>query len=261
MVKITNRVKTLLLLLGVIALGLFLFLLPQIIGFDEKVLLIALGIYAIIFIILNVLCSKTKNRFILLFIKIINFPIPIIYVIFKIALPTVALLFNTIMFFMVTWGIPALILYGLNALFSTNLSEATMNFITLSLASIMSVHASKYVLKAINRFSPITMDTYQEKPERKYIKELTTFIYQGDNVNFFIYLGYFIYLSITAFLTIQYNTYLINANTDFAVLKSFLVFLAFTNMMKQSQNTKFAPESILTIYAKIIFGEESSKKS
>lgn len=98
MVKITNRVKTLLLLLGVIALGLFLFLLPQIIGFDEKVLLIALGIYAIIFIILNVLCSKTKNRFILLFIKIINFPIPIIYVIFKIALPTVALLFNTIMF-------------------------------------------------------------------------------------------------------------------------------------------------------------------
>ena len=46
-----------------------------------------------------------------------------------------------------------------------------------------------------------------------------------------------------------------------AILQSFLVFIAFTNMIIKSKDIKLAPQTILALYAKIILDEDIIRES
>lgn len=64
-----------------------------------------------------------------------------------------------------------------------------------------------------------------------------------------------------SFFKIQYGQSLLSTETDTAILQSFLVFIAFTNMIVKSKDIKLTPQTILYLYAKIIFGEELNDSS
>jgi len=100
------------------------------------------------------------------------------------------------------------------------------------------------------------MDTYTENPKNKYLKELTSIFFQKNNLLFFIYACYFIYLGIMSFFKIQYEKPLLSIETDLAILQSFLVFIAFANMIVKSKDVSLAPQRILYIYSKIIFDDD-----
>lgn len=78
-----------------------------------------------------------------------------------------------------------------------------------------------------------------------YREKLAYYLIQPSNVVFILYLLYFILLAITGFMQIQYGRNLISAGYDTAILKAFLVFIAFTNMKTKAQSTAFDVQELL----------------
>ena len=57
-------------------------------------------------------------------------------------------------------------------------------------------------------------------------------------MTFLIYFIYLVYLGISGFLQIENADYLISESFDTAILKAFLVFIAFTNMKAKSKEAE-----------------------
>ena len=55
---------------------------------------------------------------------------------------------------------------------------------------------------------------------------------------FLLYLLYFVFLGISGYLQIEKDCYLITQGIDTAVLKAFLVFIAFTNMRVKAKDAE-----------------------
>lgn len=218
--------------------------------------LIILG-YAIFSITLSYIAKRTENHLLNKLVTITAYPLAIIFIILRLGVPTFALLFNAIFLFIMTFGFPFILMNRLVSIFEIGLKKPTILFLALTLASILSVYLSKYLLSFILKGSPILRGTYEDRPRHKYLQELTTIFYQKNNILFFIYFCYFIYLGTTAFSKIQIGTPIFSNETDLAIQQSFLLFLAFSNMVAKSKDVILAPQAILSIYAKIAFGKDS----
>ncbi len=254
--KIKEETKIVLILLVLVLISLVITMLPIIINIKIEVILYYIFGLMTLSMILSYLTEKSKSKILQKISFIFSIPISIIHLILSLGIPTCVLLFNALILFIVSFGIPLLLMNQIEILFNFGLKKSTMLFFCISFATILSVYVSKYLLKFILKFSPITMDTYAEKTKNKYLKELTSIFYQKNNIVFFIYACYFIYLGIMSFFKIQYGKPLLSAETDLAILQSFLVFIAFTNMILKSKDVKLSPKTILYLYAKIIFYED-----
>ena len=240
--RMEQKPRIIIILLTLMVVSFICLMLPIILGIRMEVFvyfllgLIALGL------ILSYLAEKTKNKILQKMSFIFSIPLSIIHLILSLGIPTGVLLFNAVILFIVSFGIPLLIMNQIETLFNFGLKRATMYFCCISFASILSVYLSKYLLKFILKVSPVTMDTYAEKPQNKYLKELTSVFYQKNNIIFLIYACYFVYLGIMSFFKIQYGLPLLSTETDTAILQ-------------------LAPQTILYLYAKIILGEELKDKN
>lgn len=259
--KIEQKPRIIIFLLVLMVVSLICLMLPIILGIKMEVFVYSLLGLIVLGLILSFLAEKTKSKILEKISFIFSIPLSIIHLILSLGIPTGVLLFNAVILFIVSFGIPFLIMNQIETLFNFGLKRATMYFCCISFASILSVYLSKYLLKFILKVSPITMDTYAEKPKNKYLKELTSVFYQKNNIIFLIYACYFVYLGIMSFFKIQYGQPLLSAETDMAILQSFLFFIAFTNMIIKSKDIKLAPQTILALYAKIILDEDIIKES
>jgi len=221
-----------------------------------QVLLWILG-YALLIMEISYFTEKCKNKLFKQILFVFSIPFHSFFLILSLIQPTLVLLFNASILFMVSFGIPFILFNFLNL----GLKTSTTLFLCISIASILSVYASKYLLKIIFRFSPVMMDTIAEKPQNKYLKELTALFYQKSNIIFCIYFFYLVYIAVMSFIKIQCNQPVFRNDIDLAILQSFLVFIAFTNMLLKSKDVQLAPKSILRLYAKIIFGDVIKEKS
>jgi uncharacterized membrane protein YesL len=66
-----------------------------------------------------------------------------------------------------------------------------------------------------------------------------------SNIIFALYLVYFVFLAISGYLQIQDAGYLISEGGDAAVIKAFLVFIAFTNMRSKQKDAKLNVKELL----------------
>ena len=82
--------------------------------------------------------------------------------------------------------------------------------------------------------------------------ELALYVINKNNVNFLIYLAYFLFLSISGLMQIQYNEPLITTNIDSAILKAFLVFIAFSNMVNKSKDVEIKTKPLLDKMIRLI---------
>lgn len=258
--KLSDRNKQIITFLGLFVFSIIIISIPIILKIDPlQIVLFFIG-YFIFTLILSFISKKLNSKIFNKIELILTAPFGVIYLVLGLIVPFGGLFFNTIILFLMTFGIPFLLLNGLDHIFDFGLKKATMVFISLTFASISSVYISKHILGFILKWSPITMDTYDEKPFRKDLKDLTALFYQKNNVNFCIYLFYFIYLLFTAFSKIQYGKPIFNVEIDLAVLQSFLVFIAFSNMVTKSKDVNLAIDKILVLYFKIAFKDIINKK-
>ena len=135
---------------------------------------------------------------------------------------------------------PRMLVFLLKFLFSMNLSIESTIF----------TYGEKYIQWIIKRFSPLKNwgnHRYEELQE-----ELALYVIRKNNIIFLIYFIYLLYLIISNFVQIQYNTPLISIAIDNAVLKSFLVFIAFSNMINKSGEVDIESKFLLNKILKLI---------
>ena len=97
--------------------------------------------------------------------------------------------------------------------------------------------------KFIIRHTPIrdwgnhTYESYREK--------LAFYLIHPSNIMFMLYLVYFVFLAISGYRQIQYGEYLISESFDGALLKAFLVYIAFTNMRAKASVAELDVKGLL----------------
>ena len=134
-----------------------------------------------------------------------------------------------------TFGVPAIILTELSRLGWIVLRPETITFIVFTIGSILcsnSYRCTKWIIHQtpLKDWGNHRYEAYREK--------LAIYLIHPSNVIFLLYLIYFIFLGVSGFLQIEDGSYLISKDFDAAILKAFLVFMAFANMRTKSREAK-----------------------
>ncbi len=134
-----------------------------------------------------------------------------------------------------TFGVPAIILTGLSRLGWIVLRPETITFIVFTIGSILcsnSYRSTKWIIHQtpLKDWGNHRYEAYREK--------LAIYLIHPSNVIYLLYLIYFIFLGVSGFLQIEDGSYLISKDFDAAILKAFLVFMAFANMRTKSREAK-----------------------
>ena len=239
-IKLSNRTIIFIIIFGVLFFG---FSIISFIGylymkFGIMKSLCLFTIYIITYLILQRIINYRKNK-ILIFIKdVLSIPFLLAFFIN----PIVIIFLSYLLLIVYSIIPPIIIVLSSIFLFSVNLSIETSIFIVFTLSSIIGTYGGKYIQWIIKR-SPLR--NWGNHKYEVFQEELALYVTHKSNIIFFIYFVYLLYLSISNFILIQYNEPLITVAIDNAVLKSFLVFLAFSNMINKSKEVDMKADSLL----------------
>lgn len=181
---------------------------------------------------------------------IVNIPLILIGLASKLAHPAM-IVFGAIFFplFMIA-SITLIIIYCIEYLANITFSNHTILFILLTISEIICVHIPKITNYCIKN-SPLK--NWENHKYEVYNEDLALYISSPKNFNFIFSVLYAIFLTINAFYQLEYHSFLFSADIDNAILKSFLVFLAFTAMKQKSKdidiNTKDLLEKITGLFS------------
>lgn len=158
-------------------------------------------------------------------------------------------------------GQPAIIIYGalfipiiiisstilifftlLHFLLGTNIAYHTQLFIMLTILEITCVYVP-CITQWIIKKSPLK--NWRNHKYEEYKEQLALYVISSKNYNFLFSLLYAMFLSITAFCQLEAHSYLFSADLDNAILKSFLVFLAFSAMKQKSKEMEINSKDLL----------------
>ena len=239
-IKLSNRTIIFLIIFGILLFG---FSIISFIGylymkFGIMKSLCLFIIYIITYLILQRIINYRKNK-ILIFIKdVLSIPFLLAFFIN----PIVIIFLSYLLLIVYSIIPPIIIVLSSIFLFSVNLSIETSIFIVLALSSIIGAYAGKYIQWMIKK-SPLR--NWGNHKYEEFQEELALYVTHKSNIIFFIYFVYLLYLFVSNFILIQYNRPLISVGIDNAVLKSFLVFLAFSNMINKSKEVDMEAKSLL----------------
>ena len=115
------------------------------------------------------------------------------------------------------------------------LSQQTILFISLSFGAIVTAHYSKPLFKYISRV--LTSNRHQYE---KYFPMMVEYVYKPANMQFVVYFLYVVYLVVSTIYRFENGEQpMIGKDMDLAVLESFLVFIAFSNMKTKYEAAEF----------------------
>lgn len=122
-------------------------------------------------------------------------------------------------------------------------------FIFLTIPLIIATHCSDYIRRCILRMSPFHGDDHHYQ---LFMRELVRFVYTKGNLNFIVYASYFLFLFISTFMNLQSGEPLLSDDIDVVVAKSFLVFIACTNMLDRKRSSNLEGGELLTLFVKMM---------
>ena len=169
-------------------------------------------------------------------------PIIFLGIITKLAQPAMVIWGGLILPIFMTAGVSLIIIHIIKFLTNITISYHTLLFFLLTISEIICVHAPK-VTKRIIRNSPLR--NWGNHKYETYNEELALYIRSPKNYNFIFSVLYVIFLCLTSFKQIEYHSYLFSADIDNAILKSFLVFLAFSTMKQKSEDVEINTKDLL----------------
>lgn len=233
-------------LLGCLPLSLFIWMIKE---FQEKTFYYILG-FIFIPVLFNWLTRKSSNNIVKLIATIISVPMTVLRLSFKLMEPVMTVLTSYALLGMFSIMLPIFSIGIAIFVLDFNISKSSILFISLVFASITSVYGSRFFHWLIKEFSPLK-NWGNHKYEAVRI-ELALYVINKKNVTFLIYFAYLVFLFLSGFMQIQYNEPLIKENIDSAVLKSFIVFIAFSNMVAKSKETEIEAKPLLTKMLQLI---------
>lgn len=165
-----------------------------------------------------------------------------ISVLFDLAYPGIVVMVSFGIVLIVALSISCIPIFLLRILQIINISNETALFISVAVGSILGVYYPKLFRWILKKHSPLK-DWGEHDYQRVQIN-LVLYLVNGKNINVIINLLYFVYLFLTAFCEIEYHTPLINEGVDSAILKAFLVFIAFSGMLRAYKDKDISAEKL-----------------
>lgn len=250
-IQLTDKYKILFLIFAILGIEIGLILLSiwlyTIIGI--KLLVYTFG-YLIIFHILDHLLSDSNNHRIQKFLSIVSIPLNIGGLWLQLTFPFITILLSFFFLIFYAFGVPFIVTTVTFLILDFKIPIATITFITLAIGSITSVHCSRTIKKLIIKQS--VLKNRHEHLFEPLMIDLALYVIQKNNINFIIYFAYFVFLTIHGFLQIHFNMPLINTEIDNAILNAFLVFIAYSNMRKKSEEIEIEPKPLLEKMLKLM---------
>lgn len=98
------------------------------------------------------------------------------------------------------------------------------------------------------KYSPLALN---EHHFQYHMRELAKFLYTKDNLNLFIYPSYFLLFLFSNFWRFQTNTDFISEDINSILIKSFLTYFAYTNMLDKKKKAQFSIKQMLQLMRNI----------
>ena len=250
-IKVSENFKCFFAILGLLTIGAFFIFVYffLVILYGLKFLAPIVG-YLIVYNFLVQQLSRSEKKFAVRLGEIISLPFMVLKISFSLISPIIVVLLSIIFLFLFSFGIPLITLCLLKYLIGFNINIDTMLFITLAVGSIISVHGAKFIHWLIREHSPLK--NYENHEYESIKTELALYLVHKNNVNFFIYLLYFVFFSLSGLIQIQYDTPFISANIDTVILNAFLVFMAYSSMAKESKIVEIKAKPLIEKMIKLI---------
>ncbi len=200
--------------------------------------------YILLLIFFGWLHKKFPNKIIQYIYFGISFPFSLILFIFQFAIPTMGIVINSILFVMLSFTTP-LVLLRINEHFKyISINDQTAIFINLTFATCFAIAFYKQILNIVYRFGPLRIKS-SEKMKKFKLDELTEYVLNKENIRFIIYSAFFVYLFILSFQNLQNSSIFEIIEKDKAVYQSFLCFLAFDRLLLNSNRFVLLPSIFL----------------
>lgn len=206
---------------------------------------ILIGDFFLALIVVTCLSRFEKNNRLIGFIyKTAFWNLQILRIIIMLLFPSMLLIMGLMVVVLFPFAIIMMVLKSLATMVA--ISSQTILFVSLTLGAIISGHYSGPLFGWLSRALTANGHRYE-----KYFQELVEYVYKPSNIQFVVYLLYVVYLAVSTICKFETNgTALIGNDKDLAVLESFLVFIAFSNMKSKRTSADFR----LTEIFRIMFG-------
>lgn len=122
-------------------------------------------------------------------------------------------------------------------------------FVLLTIPLIIATNCSGYIRKVILSMSPFYGNDHHY---HLFMRELVRFVYTKENLNFIVYASYFLFLFISTFKSLQSGESLLSDGIDMVVAKSFIVFIACTNMLDRKKSSSIEGGELLSLFVKMM---------
>ena len=186
--------------------------------------------------------TKAKPRKVIIAVKyVVDIPIYLGSLVVSSIQPFITIVGTYFFIAMFAFGVPAIILVGVSKVGWWTLKPEAIAFIVFALGAVL---CSTYAItKWIIRHTPLKdwgNHTYEGHRE-----QLAFYLAHPSNMVFMLYLIYFVLLVLSGYMLIQNGQYLISESFDLAILKAFLVFIAYTNMRVKAKDTEIDAKELL----------------
>lgn len=173
--------------------------------------------------------------------------VPIILI--NLSKPFVTIMGSYLFVVLFAFGIPAIVLKGLCYLGVLSLKHETIIFLVFVMASILCSYnyvATKWIIHQ-SPFCNKGNHRYEE-----YIEQLAIYSVHPNNVIFILYFAYFVFLGLSGFQLVENDSFIISEALDNAILKAFLVFIAFTNMRSKAKDAQLDTKNLFQQTLKLL---------
>lgn len=159
--------------------------------------------------------------------------------------------YTIIIMAMSIFSLPVLIFYLPILAIDYFLCHITANakfYLLLTLPFIFVYQQSKMIKRMLLKYSPLGIN---EHNFQYHMRELAKFLYTKENLNLFIYPSYFLLFLFSNFWRFQTNTDFIGEDFNSILLKSFLTYFAYTNMLDKKKKAQFSISQMLQLMRNI----------
>ena len=162
-----------------------------------------------------------------------------------------ALPFFTIIIVILMLSIPFLMFYLPILAIDYFLYDITTDaklYLSLTLPFIFVYQQSKRIKRMLLKYSPLGLNEHHFQYHER---ELAKFLYTKDNLNLFIYPSYFLLFLFSNFWRFQTNTDFFSEDFNSILIKSFLTYFAYTNMLDRKKKAQFSIKQMLQLMRNI----------
>ncbi len=241
--KMSDKTKVWLMMLAIVVIGGFAFAFSfWLVNKLKWWSLLLIGGYLAIYIFTEWITNKFGGKVLHIIERIISVPFIIVYIMVWIVQPFITIVGTYFFVVLFAFGVPAVVLTFMSRVEWCIIKPETITFFVLALGSILCAHfyrATKWMI----RQSPLR-DWGNHRYEF-FREELAVYLIHPSNVVFLLYFAYFVVLTLSGYMQIEKSAYLISETFDDAILKAFLVFIAFTNMRNKAKDTEIDAKKLL----------------